>query len=77
MKSLVKNISGGPGKVTESLGIRVSHTNVSLLGKEIWIEDKGLVVSRKEITVSKRIGVDYAGEDALLPYRFVFHHQAS
>ena len=44
---------------------------MSLLGNKIWVEDKGIVVAKKEIEASSRIGVDYAGEDAKLPYRFV------
>jgi DNA-3-methyladenine glycosylase len=36
----------------------------------ISIEDRGLKIKSKDIVSSKRIGVDYAQEDALLPYRF-------
>jgi len=40
------------------------------LGDKILIcADEG-TFSRTEIAASPRIGVDYAGEDALLPYRF-------
>jgi DNA-3-methyladenine glycosylase len=66
-----KNLSAGPGTVSEALGIHYSHSGLSLLGNKIWIEDKGIKVNKKNIIVSKRIGVDYAGEDAHLPYRFV------
>lgn len=66
-----KNLSAGPGTVSEALGIHYSHSGLSLLGNKIWIEDKGIVVKQKEISVSSRIGVAYAAEDALLPYRFV------
>jgi DNA-3-methyladenine glycosylase len=41
-----------------------------LLGKEIFIADDGFKIDPKDILVSSRIGVDYAAEDALLPYRF-------
>ncbi len=61
----------GPGKLSKALGIHYSHSGIDLLGNQIWIEEKGLVVSQKNIFVSKRIGVEYAKEDALLPYRFV------
>ncbi|MFH0866390.1 MAG: DNA-3-methyladenine glycosylase [Bacteroidota bacterium] len=60
----------GPGKVTKLLGIHYSHTGTSLLGNEIWLEDKGVKIFLKNIIAGPRVGVDYAGEDAKLPYRF-------
>jgi DNA-3-methyladenine glycosylase len=36
----------------------------------LFIADDGFVYTDKEIILSPRIGVDYAGADALLPYRF-------
>lgn len=60
----------GPGKVTQALGIDLIHNNLSLTGKEIWIRDDGTKINPKDIQVGSRIGVDYAGEDAKLPYRF-------
>ncbi|MFT3885865.1 MAG: DNA-3-methyladenine glycosylase [Flavobacteriales bacterium] len=63
--------TGGPGTLTQALGIRTTHNGTDLLGDIIYIEDgpapdPGIVIS------GPRIGVDYAGEDALLPYRFHF-----
>lgn len=60
----------GPGKVTKALGIDLSHNAISLTGKTIWLEDDHVMVNEKTISVGPRIGVDYAGEDAKLPYRF-------
>src|SRR6185436_16354344 len=42
MEQLKKNLSGGPGTVAEALGIPVTDSGISLLGKKIWIEDKGI-----------------------------------
>jgi DNA-3-methyladenine glycosylase len=70
MSEVKKNLSAGPGTVAEALGIHYSHSGLSLSGNKIWIEDRGITVNKKEIRASKRIGVDYAGEDANLPYRF-------
>ena len=67
-----KNLSGGPGTVAEALGIRIDHSKSNLIGKEIWIEDKGIVVTDKDIALSKRIGCESAGEAADYLYRFVF-----
>lgn len=60
----------GPGKVTKALGITSVHNNLDLRNNQIWIEDKGMNVLEKKIKVGPRIGIDYAEEDALLPYRF-------
>lgn len=64
------NMCNGPGTVSQGLGIRTSHSGLSLLGQTIWIEEKGIEVRKRDIIKSPRIGVDYAGADALLPYRF-------
>jgi DNA-3-methyladenine glycosylase len=64
----------GPGTVSVSLEIHFSETGKSLLGNEIWIEDKGLKIPSRMITSGPRIGVDYAGKDARLPYRFWVDH---
>lgn len=68
---LKKDLTVGPGKVSLALGINFRHhNNLDLQGNQIWIEDKGIKVNPKDITIGPRVGVDYAGEDALLPYRF-------
>jgi DNA-3-methyladenine glycosylase len=66
-----KTFSGGPGTVSQVLGIHVKHSGKSLLENEIWVEETGIKIPEKEIIAGPRIGVDYAGEDAKLPYRFV------
>jgi DNA-3-methyladenine glycosylase len=65
-----KDFSNGPGKVTRALGVNLGHNGLELTGHQLWIEDKGLVIPDKNILIGPRIGVDYAGEDARLPYRF-------
>ena len=69
-KKLDEKICCGPGTVSQALGIKTSHTGETLLGNKIWIEEKGIKISNSSIIKSPRIGVDYAGADALLPYRF-------
>jgi DNA-3-methyladenine glycosylase len=67
--NLNRGSGSGPGKVSKLLGIHYSHSGIDLLGDEIWLEDRGLVLNDYILT-GTRIGVDYAGKDALLPYRF-------
>ena len=62
----------GPGKLSKAMGIDCSHTGTPLSGNLIWIEDRGITVPDNKIKTTPRIGVNYAGEDAKLPYRFVF-----
>ncbi len=60
----------GPGKVSQALGITTLHDAEPLNKKLIWLEDTGIKIPKKLINIGPRIGVDYAGEDAKLPYRF-------
>lgn len=69
-KSLNEKSGIGPGNVSKLLGIHYSHTGLSLLGNEIWLEDRGVKIQKNKIISGPRVGVDYAGEDAKLPYRF-------
>lgn len=64
------HLTAGPGKLTQALGINLNHYGESLVGNTIWIEEKGLKITEKDIISSTRVGVDYAGKDALLPWRF-------
>lgn len=69
-KKLDNTLTRGPGNVSKALGIFTKHSGLSLIGNKIYIVDDGGNYSKKEIAASPRIGVDYAGADALLPYRF-------
>jgi DNA-3-methyladenine glycosylase len=72
-----KDLTVGPGKVSEALGIKTKHTGLELTGDVIWIEDRGIKVNEKDITAGPRVGVDYAGDHALWPYRFIYNRQGS
>lgn len=65
-----KTLTAGPGSVSQALGIKTSNTGLDLTGNKIWIEDKGLKISLKDILASPRVGVDYAEDHAHWPYRF-------
>lgn len=64
-------LGAGPGNLTRSLGIRTAHSGCSLQGPDIHIVDDGVRPGPASVIRTPRIGVDYAGEDARLPYRFV------
>ena len=72
MKSLKPQLTSGPGVLSKALGIQTEHTNLSLIQKNslIWIEDRGEIISEKEIIASPRVGVGYAEKCALWDWRF-------
>lgn len=64
-------LTSGPGNVSKALGIHTLHSGVSLLDDMIFIADDGFKLRNSGILATPRIGVDYAQEDAKLPYRFI------
>lgn len=70
MPVLKPNITAGPGSVAKALGISRNINAFSLQSDSIWLEDRGLHFADDQIKACPRIGVAYAAEDALLPYRF-------
>jgi len=66
----IHKITSGPGKLTKAMGIDRRRNGQELSGDDIYIEDVGTKIVLKQIVATKRIGIDYAGEDANLPWRF-------
>lgn len=62
-----KNLTNGPGKLSMAMGIDRALNGKILSPDYLFIEDGEYV---KNIIETKRIGIDYAGEDANLPLRF-------
>ena len=61
----------GPGNVSQALGLNISHNKASLIKNDsIWIETPSTPHVKKKIWSGPRIGIDYAQESALLPWRF-------
>lgn len=67
---LERSVGGGPGIASQALGITTEDYGTDLLGNQIWIEDHSISIPDSEIIASPRVGVDYAGDDAKLPWRF-------
>lgn len=65
------DLTRGPANVSKALGITVKHTGLSLLEDTLFIADDKTFYAPDQIGATVRIGVDYAAEDALLPYRFI------
>jgi len=62
-------ITSGPGKLTRAFAIDRSLNGISLVNSEITIEN-ATPINSKKIVATTRIGIDYAGTDALLSWRF-------
>ncbi|RZL16299.1 MAG: DNA-3-methyladenine glycosylase, partial [Pedobacter sp.] len=63
-------ISSGPGSAAKALGIDRTFNAKDLTGNEIWIEDHKINYDDNEIAALPRVGIAYAQEHALLPWRF-------
>ena len=74
MKGQNSNLTNGPGKLSIALGINQKINKESLMSDTVWIQDEGIQYNKKDILSSARIGVDYAMEDAELPYRFYINN---
>lgn len=71
-KQLNYKLTRGPGALSVALGIHTKMNGTHLLtsNSAIRILNTGLHLSTEDISQSPRIGVGYAGESALLPWRF-------
>lgn len=65
-----RSVSSGPGSAAKAMGIDLTFNGKDLTGDEIWIEDHGIRYAEDAIAAGPRVGVAYAQEDALLPWRF-------
>lgn len=64
------SITRGPGNLSKAMGISIAHTGTVLMGDSLFIVEDGYPVVNTNIIASPRIGVDYAGPDSALLYRF-------
>ena len=71
MEKLKKNISSGPGNVSQALGITKEYNAQSILQNDIKIYK---TQHQPQLVADKRIGIGYAGDDANLLWRFYDDH---
>ena len=64
------DLAGGPGKLCQALGVGRELDGVPLDRPPLWIA-RGKPVEPAEVVAGPRIGVDYAGEAAGWPLRFM------
>jgi DNA-3-methyladenine glycosylase len=68
-----KRITAGPGKLSRAMGIDLNLNGAWLGDFQVWIEE-GKRIAPADRIAATRIGIDYAGSDALLPWRYYIRH---
>lgn len=71
LAKLARNLTAGPGVLSQALGLTPALTGELLTGTQIWLEDHGEVIDSSNVLASSRVGLEYAGPEAVeLPWRF-------
>ena len=70
MATLKSSISAGPGALSMALGINKVFNGADLLGDQVWIADAGISFADDAVAAVPRVGVAYADDHALLPWRY-------
>ncbi len=67
----IHHLTTGPGKLTQALAItrRLNGEDLTI-SRQLFVAADGYRVPNSSIATSARIGVDYAGEHAALPWRY-------
>jgi DNA-3-methyladenine glycosylase len=71
LAQVARNLTAGPGVLSQALGLTPALNGELLTGPRIWLEDAGEVIADDHVLASSRVGLEYAGEEAVaLPWRF-------
>jgi DNA-3-methyladenine glycosylase len=66
-----RELTNGPGKLCRALGLDLTFDGEDLTaGTRVWLEETGVKLKPEQVASGPRIGVAYAAEDALKPWRF-------
>ncbi|MFL6332773.1 MAG: DNA-3-methyladenine glycosylase [Pyrinomonadaceae bacterium] len=66
-----RELTSGPGKLCRALGLDLTFDGEDLTERRrVWLEETGVNFKPEQIANGPRIGIDYAAEDALKPWRF-------
>jgi DNA-3-methyladenine glycosylase len=69
----VRNLTNGPGKLCQALGLTRGDDGVDLCStrSNLCIRDDGFAVSASQVRQLPRVGVEYSGDAASWPLRYV------
>jgi len=62
------DLTNGPSKLCQAFDINTELNGIDVCGEHLWVEDRGHRPAR--VCTGPRVGVEYAGEWALKPWRF-------
>ena len=75
-RSKFKNLTNGPSKLCQAMGIDTSVNGIDLCGDELFVTSGAGLRSDEEIVNAKRIHIDYAEEYRDKPWRFLLKGNA-
>ncbi|MGI4739337.1 MAG: DNA-3-methyladenine glycosylase [Janthinobacterium lividum] len=71
LAAVARNLTAGPGVLSQALGLTPALSGEPVSGPLIWFEDAGEVFAEEQLMASSRVGLEYAGAEAVaLPWRF-------
>ncbi len=71
LAAVARNLTAGPGVLSQALALTPALSGELVTGPHIWFEDHGEAIANENITASSRVGLEYAGDEAVaLPWRF-------
>jgi len=71
LAKVARNLTAGPGVLSQALGLTPALNGELLTGPRIWLADAGEQIDPANVVASSRVGLEYAGEEAVaLPWRF-------
>ncbi|RYY10305.1 MAG: DNA-3-methyladenine glycosylase [Cytophagaceae bacterium] len=71
LAAVARNLTAGPGVLSQALGLNPALNGELVTGPHIWFEDAGEVIGEEQVLASSRVGLEYAGAEAVaLPWRF-------
>ena len=71
LTAVARNLTAGPGLLTQALGVTPALSGIELQGDVLWLEDHDEEVPDAQVRASPRVGLAYAGTEAAgLPWRF-------
>lgn len=71
-----RDLTNGPGKLSQAFGFDTSLSGLPLTGDKIFIEVSGQATEEPHIVSGPRVGIDYAGDAAHWPLRFAISNHS-
>ena len=71
LPKVARNLTAGPGVLSQALGVTPALSGELVTGPHVWFENHGESIAAENILASSRVGLEYAGSEAVaLPWRF-------